>query len=91
MLVFKGLNKFVASYGTRVSNSSVIGSYPNPHKSTSHTPYLFKINFNIIMTLVNTLSPCKTSMFNTDTINRRLCVSLQLNAFLSQTLVFKWL
>lgn len=74
MLVFKGLNNFVASYGKRVSNSSIIGSYLNPDKSTLHTPYLLKIRFNIITILLNTSRTCKMSTFNSNIMTRRFCV-----------------
>jgi hypothetical protein len=53
MLVFKGLNEFVASYETLVPSSSIIGPYSNQNKTTPHNLYLFKIRFNIIMILVN--------------------------------------
>lgn len=54
MLVFKGLNGFIVSYGTLVPSSSIIGPYSNPKKSTPHNLYLLKIHFNIIVIVVNT-------------------------------------
>jgi len=55
MLIVKGLNEFIASYETLVPSSSIIGPYPNQNKSPPHKFYLFKIHFNIIMIVVNTL------------------------------------
>ena len=48
--------KWICShYVTLVPSNSIIGTYSNQNKSTPHTFYLFKIRFNIIMIVVNTV------------------------------------